>query len=311
MRQLELADLAADGAGERAALVAEELALENVRRDRAAVDRQEALVAPRAREMQRVGDQLLAGAALADDEHRRLGRRHQAHLLEEHLHLRRAADDALEPETLVELLVELDDLLLELALLELREDALAELVEVDRLGQVVVGADPHRLDGGLDRAEAGDQDDREVEPALADLVQEAEAVEPRHAQVADRELRGVGLLQQLERPAGVVEGAHDESGALDGQGHRLARAGFIINHKDLRLLRHGVPFWHKLGPNPSRSRSVPEQEKAAGKEKKAAPRAWSGPSIPAGSSRRRSGSESESSQPRKERPQHPLPSLSS
>ncbi len=147
--------LRADGAGERAALVAEELALENVRRDRAAVDRQEALVAPRAREVQRVGDQLLAGAALADDEDGRLGRRDQAHLLEEDFHLRRAADDALEAETLVELLVELDDLLLELPLLQLCEDALAQLIEIDRLGQVVVGADPHRLDGGLDRAETG------------------------------------------------------------------------------------------------------------------------------------------------------------
>ena len=95
------------------------------------------------------------------------------------------------------------------------------------------------------RAEAGHQDHREVEPPLADLVQEPEAVESRHAEVADGELRGVGLFQELERPAGVVEGAHHESGALDGQGHRLARTRFIINHKDLRLLRHRVPFWHK------------------------------------------------------------------
>jgi hypothetical protein len=63
--QLELADLAGDGAREGAALVAEELGLEDVAGDGAAVDGQEALAAPRARLVQRGGDQLLAGAALA------------------------------------------------------------------------------------------------------------------------------------------------------------------------------------------------------------------------------------------------------
>ena len=58
------------------------------------------------------------------------------------------ADDALEAVALVEHLAERRDLLFELLLLDQVHHPLAQLVEVDRLGQVVVGAHPH----GLDRA---------------------------------------------------------------------------------------------------------------------------------------------------------------
>ena len=61
------------GAGERAAHVAEELALEEVRRDGAAVDAEERPLRARARRCGRPRDDLLAGAALAGDEHRDVG----------------------------------------------------------------------------------------------------------------------------------------------------------------------------------------------------------------------------------------------
>ena len=67
--------LRADRAGEGAALVAEELALDQVLGDRRAVDLDERLVAARRVLVQRARDELLAGAALAGDEHggRRVG----------------------------------------------------------------------------------------------------------------------------------------------------------------------------------------------------------------------------------------------
>ena len=68
---------ACDGvrAGERAALVAEELALDQRRRERAAVDDDEPAVPPRAALVDSPGDELLAGARLAEQEHRGVGRR--------------------------------------------------------------------------------------------------------------------------------------------------------------------------------------------------------------------------------------------
>ena len=62
-------------AGERALLVAEQLALDQAGRQGGAVDLDERLVAPRAGRVDGAGDQLLAGAGLAGDQHRGVGRR--------------------------------------------------------------------------------------------------------------------------------------------------------------------------------------------------------------------------------------------
>ncbi len=67
--QLELAESLGRGAGERAALMAEEFALDQVFRDRRAIDRNEALGCAMTVAVQRAGDQFLAGAALARDHH--------------------------------------------------------------------------------------------------------------------------------------------------------------------------------------------------------------------------------------------------
>src|SRR6185312_4974580 len=70
---LEEAAMLAVRAGEAPLLVAEQLAFDELRRDRAAVDRQEGLQPPAADFMDRLRDDFLAGAALARDEHGRTG----------------------------------------------------------------------------------------------------------------------------------------------------------------------------------------------------------------------------------------------
>ncbi len=72
---LEQALARADGAGERAARVAEQLALEQRLADRRAVDGHERARRALAVGVHRARDQLLAGAALARDQHGRVGRR--------------------------------------------------------------------------------------------------------------------------------------------------------------------------------------------------------------------------------------------
>ena len=61
--------------GERPLLVAEELGLEQRLGNRRAVDRDEGPVGPRAQRVQRAREELLAGAALAFEQHGRVGRR--------------------------------------------------------------------------------------------------------------------------------------------------------------------------------------------------------------------------------------------
>ena len=81
--ELEAADAVLDRTGERAAHVAEELALEQLARDRAAVDAHERTVLARAAGVHGVGDELLADARLAQHEHARVGRRHRLDLAQD------------------------------------------------------------------------------------------------------------------------------------------------------------------------------------------------------------------------------------
>ena len=91
---LDLADRLLRRTGVRALLVAEELAFEKVLGDRRAVDRDEAPALARRKVVQRAREQLLAGPRLAEDQHRRGGRRDLLDGPADPLHLRVARDDA-------------------------------------------------------------------------------------------------------------------------------------------------------------------------------------------------------------------------
>ena len=90
---LELADPAVLGAGEGPLLVPEQLALEQAFGNRRAVDRQEGALVAAAVEVDRAGDQLLARAALAQDQDVDVLRGDAADLFADRLHGRAAADE--------------------------------------------------------------------------------------------------------------------------------------------------------------------------------------------------------------------------
>ena len=79
-------------AGEGALLVAEQLALDQVARDRRHVDGDERAVPALAVVVQGAGDELLAGAGLAGDHHREVGLHQPGERPVDLLHGRRAAD---------------------------------------------------------------------------------------------------------------------------------------------------------------------------------------------------------------------------
>src|SRR5581483_9886160 len=94
VRDLEEALLLRDGVREGALLVAEELALEELLRDRRAGDRHERTVRAPALVVDRLRDHVLADAALAGEEDRRgLARRDALHELVHLAHGGRLADD--------------------------------------------------------------------------------------------------------------------------------------------------------------------------------------------------------------------------
>ena len=67
--RFEIAELALLGSGEGAALVAEQLALEQGRRQRRAVEPDEGAAGARARSVDELGDHLFADSGLAEQEH--------------------------------------------------------------------------------------------------------------------------------------------------------------------------------------------------------------------------------------------------
>ncbi len=102
----ELAELVVGGAGKGAGDVAKKLAFEQRLRQRAAGDFDERLVAAPAAAMDGAGDQRLAGAAFAGDEHGGFGVGHAIDHLEDALHAVVVADDVFEAESHIELLAE-------------------------------------------------------------------------------------------------------------------------------------------------------------------------------------------------------------
>ena len=88
---LEPADPASGGSGKRAALVAEHLALDQVARDRRAVDAHEWAITPRTRFVDRRRHELLAGPRLTADEHARIARRHPRDQIRDSPHRRAGA----------------------------------------------------------------------------------------------------------------------------------------------------------------------------------------------------------------------------
>ena len=151
--------------------------------------------------MQGVGDQLLAGAALPDDQDAAARRRHQGELMQHLLHRLRRADDGAEGEFLLQPLPELADLLRQTAFLDRRRHALAQLDQVDRLLEVVVGAVLHGIHGRLHRSEAGDHQDRQPGVDRLGELQDLQSVHARHPQIGDQEV-DAALLQMLD-PAGT------------------------------------------------------------------------------------------------------------
>ena len=131
----------------------------------------------------RTREQLLAGAALAFDEHRRVARRRALQRERDLLQARIFADDLRRAAPLREFLLEQDVLGGQATLRERPLDEQQEVIGVDRLGQEVERAVLHGRDRVLDAAVRGHHDDRQVGVDLLRRAEDAEAVAVAEPQV--------------------------------------------------------------------------------------------------------------------------------
>jgi len=172
---LKQARLALDRASEGAALVAEQLALQEILRDGAAVDCDEGVRGAWAARVDRPRHQLLAGACLALDQHRDVGGGHALDEVQDLLHLGSLRDDAADRLEAFDLHLEGRVLAPQPGLLRRLLDEQLQLLHGRRFGEVVVGAELHGLDRRGHRGVPREHDDLGHEAVIGDALEHVDA----------------------------------------------------------------------------------------------------------------------------------------
>ena len=212
---LEQPDLFGGRARERAPRVAEELRFDQVLGQRRAVDLDPRAVSPVALLVERVREELLAGAALAHDEHIGVGVRHRRDRLQHALDTRRAAEDFGVGDLVAEPAFEVGVLADQLPVLERVLEEAQELVRLERLLEDVKRAGTlrgfHRL---AYRTVRGDDEHFERRIASLQLSGELQPVAVGQHQIHDGGVR-VALDEGAQRLPHASGGAHTVAFALE------------------------------------------------------------------------------------------------
>lgn len=193
--------------------------------------------------MDRLGDELLTGTALAGDEHRRV-RRRDLDDAPEHLADRlRAPGDVLELVPLLELAGEQLHLAREPPVMVRALDLDEELLLRERLLDVVEGAEPHRLDGALDGAVGRHHDDLGRHVRLLHRAEHADTIAAAHPEIGEHDVvspasADIGPLTAVARFVDLVPGA--------AQHHRQRGAHVPLIIDDENLRHHCPPTRRRL-----------------------------------------------------------------
>ena len=223
------------GAGERAFLVAEELRLQQLRGDRRGVERDERPRGARAVVVQRAGHELLAGARLAGDEHRRRGTRQPPDGAEHLLHRRRLAEQVRAPTFGVRFGARPTEALRRAA------HQLDHLVDIEGFRQILEGAAFVGGDRVVEVGVGGHHDDRQLRPCRVDAAQHLETRLPRHADVGHQHIGSIGA-KRLQRRLRRLEEPRQHATALQGALEHPPDGGVIVDQPDAqRTGAHGAP----------------------------------------------------------------------
>ena len=160
--QLELSQLLSNGAREGPLLVAEERALHELLRNRRQVDGHEGRVRIARLAMDHPREQLLAGSALTENQHRGRQLRHLLHELDNFARGAAWPDDELAVVLLGHFGVQPDERSAQILPLARVGRERPQPFGVEVLGDVVIRPVPHRLDCGVELLDRGGDDDLDV-----------------------------------------------------------------------------------------------------------------------------------------------------
>src|SRR3569832_15859 len=234
---LEQALAVAGGAGERALDMAEQLRVQQVLGQGAAVDGHEGAIAAVADAMEGARQDFLAGAGFPGDEHRQLPVPDAFHDLQDAGHARTAGNDVAEPVAAQQLAPQPGDFLAQRTAFQHLADAQSQLVRVDRLGQVVVGAQAHGLHRGFDGSVGGHHDAFSRVGDILEIRQQGQAVFRPDPHVGDDQVHDMAV--QLGPGLFQIGGFQcDVAIAFEEQAQGFSYGEFVVDDEDGR---HGYP----------------------------------------------------------------------
>ena len=143
-------------------------------------------------------------------------------------------------------------------------DAQTELLETERLGQVVVAALPEADPQIVDVITSGEEYDRGLHPITSDAAAHLETIQLGHVHVQDDEI-GRFRLDGAQGIETIALGANLVSGKAKGAGDEIGQGVLVVNHHDCRFV-----LWRgheaKVGQLPGsllRGRWAPPENRAS------------------------------------------------
>ena len=153
-------------------------------------------------------------------------------------HLGIDADDVLELLLVGELLLQLDVLLFDVLFVQRLVDDDLQLFQVERLHDVVFGAELHGLDGVVGGGVGRDHDHRQLLIVGLDLLEQLDAVEVGHADVGDDQVV-FPPFQLLERVQAAHRLIHLVALLAQDERQHVAQAVVVIDQQNVYgLLKH-------------------------------------------------------------------------
>ena len=179
--------------GECAARVSEQLALDQTLGNRRAVHGHERTAVPRAQEVKRARQQILARSALAGDQHAHVAVGHLRELAQQRGHLRTRGDDIFQAVIARQLDPQPLHFVAQVAIFQRARDDQQQFAVAEGLGDVIEGAELHRFDRGLNRSERRDDDHRQVGRDPLQLGLQSVPAHPGHPQIRNQHVGGFPL----------------------------------------------------------------------------------------------------------------------
>ena len=173
-------------------------------------------------------EQLLAGPGFAAQEHGDVARGHPLRGREHAAKFRALADDRFAQPSLR---ARPPLGLAQVSRLERALDHGSELVDVARLGQIVVGPGANRFDRFALAAPGSEQQQRQLGMKRAEPLQELEPVEIRHHQIADHQVRRLVPRERGQRQRAVRGLEHLVTALEQHFFQREPHVGVVVDHE--------------------------------------------------------------------------------